>query len=342
MPDLNRERVKSLIGQSGSCQPVLGEVYPRDADNSLADGRCLPELAKFLSTQDQAGSIDGTNPVKTHTIGFDLAKNPKAEAFLHSVAKAGNGKFYSSGDSDALTEAFLDIISDTREATPGSFAAPTYTVDPSSMLANSKDIFLPLFESSGSPAWNGNLKKFKLDSSGTIVDVNNSPVMDLQGAIKATAVDFWMRPGLTLTDQSNPITDGGLASNLHPSSRHLLTDNGYSLMSLNTSNVSKSQLGNSSLSDKEHENLVKYIQGYESDGATPRYAMGDILHSKPTVIRYSSDKEVVFFGTNEGYLHAVDAGDYSTDTGTGIGTSTSTGGREVVAERFLPICPARC
>jgi len=68
--------------------------------------------------------------------------------------------------------------------------------------------------------------------------------------------------------------------------------------------------------------LALHKEGFKNDG-TPRKHLGDILHSKPSVVAYG-DKEVIFFGTNEGYLHAINAAD----------ASSAGGGKELFA--FMP------
>ena len=62
---------------------------------------------------------------------------------------------------------------------------------------------------------------------------------------------------------------------------------------------------------------VDWIRGMDVDDSNGngdttdnRFHIGDPLHSKPVIVNYGGDADnpdsVVFFGTNEGYLHAVD------------------------------------
>jgi len=325
--DNTRALVKSMTGQGADCAAVSGQVLPGTVNNSLADGRCGAELASFLNTQDQNTTVDGDNTVQTYTVGFGVDTNPEAEGFLKSLADSGGGKYFPATNTAALVAAFKAIIDDI-DSTARSFAAPVYTVDPNSMLSHSNDIYLPLFENSSLPAWGGNIKKFKLNSAGKIVDANGAEAIDGMGVLKPDAVDFWSETSLARVATSpNPVTGGGAANNLVPASRTLLTDSGSSLVALNNANVTKGQLGNPSMSDAYKGQLLSYIQGYETDGTTARNAMGDILHSKPTVIAYA-DKQVLFFGTNEGYLHAINAADSDSTSARG------SGGMEMFA--FMP------
>lgn len=312
--DATRASVKTLIGRATDCAPIAGQVLPETADNSLADGRCGPELAEFLATVDQSDAVDGDNVINTYTVGFGVESNPEAENYLKSLASSGGGSYFPASGTDSLISAFKSII-ESVTATARSFAAPVYTVDTDSLLAHSNDIYLPLFENSSLPGWKGNIKKFKLNAAGEIVDRTGALAIDGQGVLKATAVDFWTDTASSVDIDSNPVTSGGFANRIDPSARKLLTENNSGLVALNASNVSKTQLGDAGMADAYRDQLIAYIQGYDADGVTARGEMGDILHSKPTVVSYTN-QQVLFFGTNEGYLHAIDASD-SSATGSG-------------------------
>jgi len=307
--------IKAMAGLTSDCA-------------GTGSGRCGVELARFLSTKDQiddnaVGGIEGDNLISTYTIGFDVATGSTAEAFLTGVANAGGGKYFPASNAAALTAVFKAIISDVSK-TARSFAAPVYTVDPSSRLAHSKDIYIPLFENGAAPRWSGNLKKFKLNAAGQIVDKNNKVAVSADGILDPEAVDYWVPNSASAKqDKPNPVTSGGIA-NILPANRNLLTDSGNSLVALDKSSATKQLLEGSgaAISDEYHTTLVKFIQGKNQDD-TARNHIGDILHSKPTVVPYAN-KEVIFFGTNEGYLHAINTAD-ADDTG---------GGEELFA--FMP------
>ena len=303
-----RSQIKSLIKSTVKCAPVEGQVLPATTNNTLADGRCGAELVRYLANEDQTPSVDGDNTIKTYTIGFAVDNRPNAKAYLQSLADNGDGKYFSANNSAALSEAFTSIANDVKSA-DRSFAAPVYTVDPSSLLAHSKDIYLPLFKNTELPAWSGNLKKFKLNDEGVIVDASGDAAFSDSGQLRPDAIDFWMPSGEVGDINDDAITSGGFANNLVPSTRKLLTERGSSLIPISSRNVSKLQLGNSKMNTAVQDKLINYIQGYAEDGSA-RLEIGDILHSKPTLISYSG-KQVLFFGTNEGMLHAVDAADAS-------------------------------
>ena len=327
--DNTRALVKTMTGSASNCADVLGQVLPVTDFNSLADGRCGTELADYLNTQDQSASVDGENTVQTYTVGFGVDDASDAEVFLKSLANSGGGKYFPARDKAALVSAFKAIIDDI-DVSARSFAAPVYTVDPNSMLAHSDDIYLPLFQNSALPAWAGNIKKFKLNAAGKIVDANGAEAIDGMGVLKPDAVDFWANNSASRVPTANPVTGGGLANNLNLSTRNLLTDNGSSLVALDSANIRKGDLGNAAMADADKDKLINYIQGFETDTVTPRLGIGDILHSKPTVISYTG-RQVIYFGTNEGYLHAVDTAD------AGPLGARGEGGKEIFAYMPKPL-----
>lgn len=153
-----RDEIRLLLGGTSDCSPVDGQVIPSTVSNTLADGRCGAELVSYLATEDQSASIEGTNIVKTYTVGFAVDDRPDARSYLQSLAKNGGGKYFPANDSEALVKAFTSIFNESAP-TDRSFATPVYTVDPSSKLSHSNDIYLPLFKNSALPGWSGNLKK---------------------------------------------------------------------------------------------------------------------------------------------------------------------------------------
>lgn len=49
---------------------------------------------------------------------------------------------------------------------------------------------------------------------------------------------------------------------------------------------------------------MNFVRGKDSAGQARQF-MGDMLNTKPVVVDYGT-KQLIFAGTNEGYLHAID------------------------------------
>ncbi|SKA92485.1 Tfp pilus assembly protein, tip-associated adhesin PilY1 [Thiothrix eikelboomii] len=217
-----------------------------------------------------------------------------------SLAATSNNFFHANNVKD-LTSAFSSIIGRVQ-ASASSFTSPTYKVDPNSYLAHSDEVFIPVFKRTPNAQWKGNLKKFKLEN-GVIVGKTGTTAtqaaVDAQGQFLDSAWDFW-----GATASGSDVTGGGAASLLDPANRVLWTDNKTSLVTLDTT-ISKASLGDAAMTDTQHESLLEFIRGYNEDG-TARQHLGDIMNSKPVMVRDSQGKSYVLAGSNEGYLHAFD------------------------------------
>lgn len=218
-----------------------------------------------------------------------------------SSLAVANSNFFHANNVKDLTEAFTSIIGRVQSSA-SSFASPTYRVDPNSYLAHSDEVFIPIFMRTPNAQWKGNLKKFKLDN-GVIVGKTDTavtqPAVDAKGQFLDSAWDFWGSAA-----SGAEVTAGGAASLLDPLKRKLLTDDNSALIDFDNT-LSKSALGDAAMSDAQLESLLKFIRGYNEDG-TVRHHLGDIMNSKPVMVRDSKNNSYVLAGSNEGYLHAFD------------------------------------
>ena len=320
--DNNSEtKITSLAG--GSCA---------DSD----EGRCGAELVSFLKDEDQNTDLDSDQTVRTYTIGFDTAGNA---AYLQNLASAGGGEFFSASNAAGLVDAIQNVVSQVLEA-PTSFAAPSLSVNAFNRLFNRDAVYFALFEPSDTKAWVGNLKKFQLCSDpstqscdlGEILDANGAPAIDSDFKIKSTAVSFWgdgsqdgpdaqqggagdhipnhaNRTVLTYTGTDDSPTGGVLLDNTH---------------FVNTTNVSKTMLGDANMIDALHAEIIGWLQGQDvrdendnSDTDEDRWTFADPLHSRPIAITYGAEDDVngdpdpdkpiikLLVGTNDGGLRMI-------------------------------------
>ena len=217
---------------------------------------------------------------------------------------AATGGFFSADNVQGLTDAFNSILQKI-DASASSFSAPTYTVDKNTLLSHADEVFIPVFERSLLPLWSGNLKKFKLKDEqimGKAADGSDKAAVSSDGTFLDDAWDYW---GSAVSGKA--VQEGGAASLLDPSKRVLYTDAvelTLSALDKTNTNISKTLLGDASMTDAYREQLLDFARGYKSDG-TARKHMGDIMNSRPVVMDYGS-KSYVLVGTNEGFLHAFD------------------------------------
>ena len=303
-------------------------------------GQCLPHLAEFMANQDlfpaPAPFSDPTNrkqTVTSHFVGFavDLP-------LLKNAATAGGGKYYTSDNVSGLTDALKSIIVDiTAENT--TFAAPSVSVSAFNNLGFRNDLYYALFRPAEGARWPGNVKRYKLTTDGSgnplIVDKNGVPAIDSStGFFSDSSSSFWSNL------DGKDVAKGGVAGQLlNPDTRLIYTwtaadrsPNGGSgisgsaalnvssnLVSTATTELTNAMLGASSGS--ERTTFINWARGKNTD-STPRLAVGDVLHNEPKLAAYIADADLtrqgtadspeqlyMFFGSNEGFIHAIDPTD---------------------------------
>jgi len=299
--------VNSDINSAG-----LGPCAPQ-VDNK---GTCGFELAKYLAESDLQPSILGQNNVTTHAIGFNIVTQ-----WIKDVADYGGGLYKEAESANELIEAFNSIVDSAIESQSATFVPPTVSVDPS-LLTNRDDIYLALFQPSNKPSWVGNLKRYRLAGSPAVVyDVNDVSAIDIEsGSIKETAGSFW-----SSVIDGNQVGVGGAAEQLNAETRRVVTYLGETSALLDARNqviesnalITTEILG--VLDSSTRESVLKWARGVDvidSDRdesiTDTRHEIADPLHSRPVIVDYntgaSGDPDsVVFFGSNDSYLHAIEA-----------------------------------
>lgn len=289
--------------------------------SSSCSGNCLDEMAEYMYAQDCRDDLADRQWVQTYTIGFDIDL-----PLLSDTANKGGGKYFTANDTAGLTDAFASILTDIL-AINTSFVAPAVSVNAFNRFTHRDELYYALFRPGQRPAWNGNVKKFKL-TKDAIVDANGVSAVDPDtGFFKRESTSFWTEAAdapdgaevelggsageLTLT--RNVYTNTGASNLLSDSTNILHEDN---------SDVTKTMLGNAAMSDADRETILKWARGVDlndddTDGdiADARRQMGDPIHSKPVLLTYggteASPDITLFVGTNAGYLHAIDTDDGS-------------------------------
>ncbi len=291
-------------------------------------GSCLDEMAAYLDVADlRSGSgFSGDQDVQTFTIGFhtdqelledtatgtvpvfDADGNPVLDENGEQVTRPG---YFIADDPDELANAFQDIIA-AIQADGEVFSAPSVSVDVQNRLTNREDIFFALFQppARGEKYWEGNLKKYRLgrpagDSTGTpqILDVNGRAAIDENGEFVDGAQSFW-----SLMPDEGIVAEGGFVETLTANRRvYSNITSGQLTASSNevherNSNLTAELLG---VDPSDRDDIIRFARGLNTDG-TVRQAIGDPLHSEPLVMAYANDRFALFFGTNDGYLHALD------------------------------------
>lgn len=296
------------------------------AGNDNAE-ECGVELTDYLYSEDQASGLPEKQTIVTHTIGFNFSGQfledlANVEVNADGEAIEGSGKYVEAESADELVEELKAIL--ISPLTPDTtFVSPGVTVNSFNRLSHRNEVYFSLFQPKETEYWPGNLKRYKLRSDGTILDSKDANAVDTDtGMFKETAQSFWS----DVVD-GNKTAVGGAAYKLPPhANRKLytyydganknLTQNPISVA--NKANITKDRLGIASESDAYHENLINWIRGQDikdinKDSSTTddRNQIADPLHSSPYLVTYGGTEEdpdiTVYFGDNEGLLHAIDA-----------------------------------
>ena len=308
MVDEDGGRFRDLV-PNGTCDV---ETYP--AGFNPSGGECLDDLAEFLHDGDFSDFADQQN-ITTYTVGFTVDL-----PILEDTAERGGGKYFTANDAVELTSALTNIITEVLKQDI-SFTAPTVAVNSFNRTQTLSDLFISVFRPSGGTHWPGNLKKYRLDpGTAEIVDVNGDPAVELaNGFFKETAQSYW-----------SPSIDGrdvelGGAANLIPSASptrrvftHLsgndLTSSANLISDTNLA-LTDALLNTGASGDPTREEVIAFINGIDtpdtdgdSDTTDARTQMGDPFHSQPASVLYGPGLRdgLVFVGTNDGYLHAID------------------------------------
>jgi type IV pilus assembly protein PilY1 len=292
----------------------------------------LDDVAAYHYDNDIVGYADGFQRISTYTVGF--MGSDASNAFLINASNNGNGNdnlynrdheeygayHFEAQDPDTLADAMMAAIESIIEKTT-IFTAP---VVPVTRTTSGDSIYLALFKPNDGNFWEGNLAKYGLstDASGQtiIVDSNGTAATWPNGALKETASAYW-----ETLDWADPA-----ASNyIHNQSRPIYTAIGsryitssYNAFTTTNTSISAAYLGyptditvNGTVVSGVTK-VIDYIRGADildedGDGNTTEnraVITGDILHGEPAVVNYDNTSftgAAIFYGANDGMLHAV-------------------------------------
>ncbi len=307
-----------------------------DALGTPPPSQCVDDMAEYMFETDMRPSIAGIQNVITYTVGFKLGQNDPvgtaARSLLRETAQRGGGQFYEAQDAQSLEEILTEVLRQVLNEN-ASFTSPAVAVNAFNRTQNLNELYMSLFRPALKYRWYGNVKKYRIEQDGDIVDIFGNPAVNpATGFFRDTARSLWSDDvdGADITaggaaEQINYVTRN-VYSNLAGTSNIDLTNSANALRAVKSiSNVATAQalLGIDPATDTVSVNdLVDWAYGKDVgdvDGDTiadeSRQDMGDPLHGKPGVVIYgitgSTDAErlndaAVYVTTNDGFLHAFD------------------------------------
>jgi type IV pilus assembly protein PilY1 len=304
-------------GEPTSDTAMVNQKYIDSSSPVLVDGgvagSLLDDIAYYLRNTDllPAMGVDDEQfekqTVTTYTIGFK-----SEQTLLESTALRGGGQYYTAQDSSALQEAFESIIDSILEIN-ATFVAPTVPPSDENQMFAGDRIYFGLFKPKQSGRWQGNLKAFKLDDTGEILDANDQPALNADGTFKESAQSLW-----STSPDSYIVDQGGAGEKLVTNdSRNIYTfitgnftnlTNVANRFSVDNALITEDLLDvNAALRD----GIITSVRAEDRD-----WPLGDIVHSAPVVQKIPFDsnadgvaddsKSYIYVGANDGMLHAFD------------------------------------
>lgn len=324
-----RTNTNEIINSGSSCSS--------SSNDATRQWDCMKKLAEYNVRQNNRIN----KPIRTNTV--ILGPLPSASDNMQEVARLGQGAHYEATDTAALVEAISRTIDDAASRS-GTIAAPGVAVNQISRISHLDQLYYAVFKPDTKYRWDGNLKRYRLDTTALKIMDNSSPAQVAvdpdTGLFKEGTKSFW-----SPSADGAQATQGGAAANLpNPADRKIFTYFGLSgsnaplvPMTLGTTafdTPAKTAMGlsTSTADNIKFQNLINWYKGYAvsdltvlADVTSPtiglRKTLGAALHSQPVLINYgytatgnpedandpNYQKNYVFFSTLQGSLHAIDA-----------------------------------
>ena len=293
----------------------------------------LDDVAHYFYTHDMRVSNDNTGGfqnISTYTVGFMAAT--ESRLFLINTSNNGNGNPNLSNSADpeygkyhfdaqsagGLSQAVMDAVNSIISRT-SSFTAP---VVPVTRTTSGNKIYMAFFKPLEENFWEGNVTKFGLSTDNEIIGSDENPATWANGAMREDAKPYWATIDWADISKSNGIHNDsrniytylGAVDNLTDAANRFADDN-PNLTAMMLGNPTDVTVNGNSVTGRDK--VINYIRGadvldQDADGDSFKnrpIITGDVLHSEPLVFDYhyadNSSKTLVFFGANDGMLHAV-------------------------------------
>ncbi|HMK43182.1 MAG TPA: hypothetical protein VK445_03515 [Dissulfurispiraceae bacterium] len=276
--------------------PSTNESGSSDTADNL-----MPAVNTKLDNLSALSKSGNTNGVKTYVLGLGLTSDAKTK--LDQMAAHGgtdiDGHAYYADDASQLSQALISIFGDLLEK---SYSFATSSVSSTRFQDENFLYEASIIPITGNPMWQGNLKKYAINSDGTVGNL------------------IW-DAGTLLRDKS-------------ASSRNMKTLVGGTTVNFSTA-IDPTYFGLTSTNTAKRDSIVNYLRG-ESSANPDNWKLGDIFHSNPITVGspslYYNDSSrdannafatfrannvrtsangmrVVITGANDGQIHAFTASD---------------------------------
>jgi type IV pilus assembly protein PilY1 len=325
----------NVDGEVETGQPSNGTLY-------------LDDIAKFMHEVDFRPDLANPNGVAqtidVYTVGFTTS--PVANAALAKTAAVGGGQFYTSNDPDQLANDIVSAVSDIVRKSQSFTAAtvPAARTSSGGMFYTSR--FVP---SNQDGFWEGHLEAWKIDVQGHILDSSGAcalndpeaPAECSAGSFKSSAIPYWDAGNqLRLTSEASRklwtslVDPTLLKSEKVEWFRPNLVPGDLAITAADLGTYNYGPHAPATTVDELRDDIVAVVRGCElgTEFATcvdRPWKLGDLFHSDPVVvpgppsplagagnpqyrINFKTRPRRILVGSNDGFLHAFDAGTWDT------------------------------
>ncbi|MDO9597737.1 MAG: PilC/PilY family type IV pilus protein [Azoarcus sp.] len=310
--------------------------------------------------------------VTTYSIGvLGPTCNAEYAAHLTKLGApdVGGGKYFATTSFEELKIAISTALSEIQSVN-SAFASVSLPVSVNTQGTYLNQVYIGMFRAAENflPRWVGNLKQYRLGYSGgelKLLDAQGSGEPAISGSgsgfIAECAVSYWTPVNTDAywtsiskancigfaassnTPDGNIVEKGGqgyllrgsqTATSISRNAKTCDADCSGTLADFNTANsaITKTALGNASMTDAERTNLINWARGLNNKADEFHLATamrpsvhGDVVHSRPVAINYGTDASpdvVVFYGANDGFLRAIN-GNRSTNLSSTLGSAAA-------------------
>ncbi len=299
-------------------------------------GICAQEIVQWayssdLMPEETYPGWEGKQGVVTHTAGIQTAENSEAEMFLKNIAYKGGGKYYRGQTDLDISKAIRQIIDEVNASIAYRYTPPSIPYNRDNSVISDGFIYVPVFSPEVGIAWKGNLLKYKtgIDENGNqfIRDRNGNDVFSDGFMLNAGLQDYWGRAN-TINGGANSKMSRAATRKLYTwlngENRDLSNVPAASSISPNRVHADNSRINSSMLgviTAGERLEILNWVnwqdnpQGPENGKAVTENSditgimpMGAPLHTKPVVVNYNNENDLVLISTTDGILHAFNSG----------------------------------
>jgi Tfp pilus tip-associated adhesin PilY1 len=315
------------------------DTGPRNADEwaRLLHDRGVPVAGSSVRSNVTTFTIDV----------YNKQPNATQTALLMSMAKAGGGKYFAAKNEAAILDALRQIMVEIQavNTTFASTSLPVNATN-RSQNENQVFIGMFRPDPDANPRWFGNLKRYQLITSGANIELGDAQgrvaVNTLTGFVTPCATSYWTTDsgaywsGMGITPDPAGDCASGARSRYSDAPDGPQVEKGGAAQVLRQGNDGAGSAANLALrrtmftqsggalvpfdaaGSGLDADLVRFIRGEDvanekrrtdtSSAITRPSIHGDVIHSRPLPVNFGGSVGVrVFYGANDGALHAVDA-----------------------------------